>query len=223
MRPLTFETIEMNRDIQGFRRDFVKGALNIEVTPESPIQLFEEWLKTAIEEQVLDANAFNLSTVSPEGFPSSRIVLLKNITQEGLMFFTNFSSKKGKDMEKNPHVAANFFWAQLERQVRIEGSVSKLSEEAANEYFHSRPRESQLAAFTSAQSQEVENRETLEARFQENKARFEGKEIPKPTHWGGYKISPQYFEFWQGRAGRLHDRIVYELTDNRWVKSRIQP
>ena len=213
----------MNRDIQNFRRDFVKGVLNVEVTPNSPVPLFKEWLQTAIDEKVLDANALTLSTVSKSGQPSSRIVLLKDITEEGLVFYTNFSSKKGEEMAQNPQVALNFFWAPLERQVRIEGIVKKVSEEESNQYFQSRPRESQLAAYTSEQSKSVENRETLEARFQENKKQFEGKEIPKPLHWGGYKVEPTYFEFWQGRAGRLHDRVVYQLDDSQWSKSRIQP
>lgn len=213
----------MNRDIQSFRRDFVKGALNVDVTPDSPVTLFKEWLQTAIDEKVLDANALTLSTVSKLGQPSSRIVLLKDITDEGLVFYTNFSSKKGEEMAQNPQVALNFFWAPLERQVRIEGVVEKVSEEESNQYFQSRPRESQLAAYTSEQSKSVENRETLEARFSENKMQFEGKEVPKPLNWGGYRVKPNYFEFWQGRSGRLHDRVVYQIDINQWNKFRIQP
>jgi pyridoxamine 5'-phosphate oxidase len=163
-----------------------------------------------------------LSTVGHDHKPAGRIVLLKHVN-EGFSFFTNYHSRKGAELAHHGHASLTFFWGELERQVRIEGNVHKMSEVLSSEYFHQRPRESQLGAWVSDQSSRVESREYLEQRYAELAKQYEGKEIPKPAHWGGYELIPDYFEFWQGRPSRLHDRIVYEKAGQRWERYRLAP
>lgn len=170
-----------------------------------------------------DYNAFCLSTIGADGFPQSRIVLLRESDPDGLVFYTNYQSEKGREIMANPNVGMTFFWPQLERQLRISGQAEVISPESSDAYFASRPRASQIGAWCSPQSKEIESRSELDARVTEYELQFEGKAVPRPPHWGGFKINPHRFEFWQGRASRLHDRIVYEWKDGRWEKKRIAP
>jgi pyridoxamine-phosphate oxidase len=165
-----------------------------------------------------------LATASPSGKPSARIVLLKGFNQGGFIFYTNYLSRKGKEITKNPQGAITFFWGELERQVRIEGTIEKLSKHDSERYFHSRPKGSQIGAVVSPQSQEIEGRDELEKKWNELEAEYEGKDVPKPSFWGGYILNPQLVEFWQGRPSRLHDRILFKKTDKKtWKKVRLAP
>lgn len=195
------------------------GALN----PDPLLQL-EAWLDDARTAGMIEPHAMALATATPDGHPSSRIVLYKGPWQGGLTFYTCFGSRKGREMEINPFVAATFWWDQLERQVRIEGRVSVLPATVSREYFYQRPRESQLSAYTSRQSEVVESREALDARLQANQSRFEGQDIPFPSNWGGYALLPERIEFWQGRLGRAHDRLLYRRCQlRRWTIERLEP
>ena len=170
-----------------------------------------------------DANAMTLTTVDAMGRPSSRMVLIRKLDQRGVVFYSNYTSKKSLDINENPNVAVNFFWPWLERQVRVEGTVVRLPEAESDAYFKSRPRESQIGAWASTQSEEMTSRDQLEKRAEEFALRFEGQEVPRPEFWGGFIIQPNMFEFWQGRASRLHDRIKYEPFENRWKFKRLFP
>lgn len=188
----------------------------------NPLKQFEKWFEEVLASGLEEPNAMVLSTVN-EGKPSARIVLLKDL-DSGFKFFTNYGSKKGQEMEENPQVALTFFWKELERQVRIEGLVEKVSADESDEYFKSRPRGSQIGAWVSHQSAAIASREVLEATNAELEARFEGKEIQRPDHWGGYRVIPTYIEFWQGRPSRLHDRLAYtKKEDNSWKIERLSP
>jgi pyridoxamine 5'-phosphate oxidase len=206
------------------RKDYTKHMLVEADCPSSPFKLLDEWLLDAHSESE-DANAFTLSTVNENGQPSSRIVLLRSLTELGVVFYTNYDSQKGNEMSQNPMVSINFFWPWIERQVRIGGNVTKVPSEISDAYFKSRPRKSQIGAIASAQSKELKVRETLENRVIELTSEFEGRDIPRPENWGGYIVTPSYFEFWQGRASRLHDRIRYDVLaeDYNWSISRLYP
>ena len=200
--------------------DFLKGELNDYLT--DPMLMFKKWYQEAHEKNCMSPHAMSISTVSPKGQPSSRMVYMKEILEEGFIFYSNFKSRKGTNLVTNPKIAALFFWGCTEQQVRIEGEVEKVPTEISDDYFASRPRVSQIGAWASEQSSEIENRQTLEDRV----AHFEAKypnEVPRPNHWGGYLIKPAYFEFWQGRLGRLHDRICYTLESDNWNTTRIAP
>ncbi len=209
----------MLRDI---RNSYEKYKLDEKELNSSPIALFEEWLDEAILKKVVEPTVMVLSTVS-NGIPDSRVVLLKELTQEGFIFHTNYHSLKGEQLSKNPNVSLNFFWAEMERQVRVKGIASKLSAKQSKEYFESRPRDSQLGACASNQSQEIENREKLEEQFVQIEKTFEGKEITMPDYWGGYLVKPFEIEFWQGRANRMHDRISFYQDKKEWCFKRLQP
>ena len=213
----------MSTTIADLRKEYTQNALELtEVNPD-PIVQFQQWFEEAQSAQVPEPNAMNLATVSPEGQPTSRIVLLKGV-QEGFIFYSNYESHKGKAIAQNRYVALTFFWPELERQIRIEGQAEKISEAQSTAYFHSRPRGSQIGAWTSPQSEIVEDRSVLTQRQEAYTREFEGKEVPKPDHWGGYQVLPDRIEFWQGRPSRLHDRILYTLQkDDSWKIQRLAP
>ncbi len=214
----------MNRDIADIRRDYQLASLDEATSMEHPMDQFTIWWNDAIESNIDEVNAFVLSTVKANGAPASRVVLLKGYTPEGFVFFTNYDSAKGSQVEAHPHVAMNFFWKELERQVRITGTIKKVSKEESETYFHSRPIGSQLGAWSSPQSRIIPDRAFLEDLVAENTEKFKEGIIPLPPDWGGYIIHPTEIEFWQGRSSRLHDRLQYSLHDNgHWVKVRLAP
>ena len=207
------------------RKEYKSHALDESHTSESPFEQFELWMKEALASEVPEPTAMNLSTINLLGRPSSRIVLLKGMELGGFVFYTNYQSDKGKDMEKTPFAALNFHWVEMERQVRIEGRVEKVPVAVSDEYFNSRPRGSRLGAHVSNQSQPIEGREVLEKRYEELLAQYgEDKPIERPEHWGGYVVIPDAIEFWQGRPSRLHDRILYTQDENGvWARKRLAP
>jgi len=208
--------------INSLRHDFTKQTLDKKDVNSSPIVQFEKWFKEAVDAKVHEPNAMGLSTVSTDGKPSSRIILLRNFDEQGFVFYTNYNSRKGGEINENPHAALLFFWPELERQVRIEGVLIKQTAEESNKYFESRPRESKLGAWTSEQSKSIDSRDVLDQAYIENSNKYPG-EVPRPSFWGGYLLKPTYFEFWQGRASRLHDRIVYSQEQNNWMIERLSP
>jgi pyridoxamine 5'-phosphate oxidase len=212
------------KSLADIRQDYSKASLDKKDVKLNPIDQFNHWFSEAIQSQVTEPNAMTLSTVTEDGRPSGRIVLLKGIENGKFIFFTNFQSQKGRELEKNPSCALTFFWPDLERQVRIEGVAARLNDSAAEQYFQSRPRASQIGAWSSPQSSIIENREILEARVKEMEKKFEGKEVlPKPHQWGGYEVDPFEIEFWQGRRSRLHDRMLYTKADGKWSIHRLAP
>ncbi len=215
----------MNKeDIENLRHDYSAATLTEKEVKQDPIKQFDKWFNEAVTANIHEPNAMTLATATNDGRPSARIVLLKGFNNDGFMFYTNYLSRKGKEMAKNPLVSVVFFWGGLERQVRIEGIIEKLSREQSEAYFHSRPKKSQLGAVASAQSQEIEGRKELEAKMAELEIQYADKEVPKPSYWGGYIIKPRIVEFWQGRRSRLHDRIVYKKIDNNnWKIVRLAP
>ncbi len=209
------------KSIKDLRTDYQKSELNVNDLTEEPITLFQQWLSQAITYSN-DANAFVLSTVNSNGVPSSRVLLLRDATEKGFSFFTNYSSRKSQEIEVNPNVCMNFFWPEMERQVRINGSISRLSEQESDDYFNSRPYESRIGAWCSPQSQVIESREVLVNKIQELKKKYPN-EVPRPENWGGYTIVPNEIEFWQGRASRLHDRFLYNKEGENWTINRLAP
>jgi pyridoxamine 5'-phosphate oxidase len=206
------------------RREYSKQQLNESAVDKDPIKQFELWFSEAVKSEVPEPNAMTLSTVSPGGFPSGRIVLLKGIQDKGFVFYTNYQSAKARDMEKNAVVALTFFWSELERQVRIQGTVKKVSRETSENYFKSRPRDSQVGAWASPQSAPIKSREILEERKKKIIERFSNeKSLPLPNQWGGYHVEPFLIEFWQGRPSRLHDRVLYTREKAAWKISRLAP
>lgn len=209
--------------VEALRREYTRDGIDPGKVRQNPVDQFAIWFKDAVDANLPDANAMTLSTSNAFAKPSGRIVLLKGFDEEGFRFYTNYQSRKGIELQENPLAAICFFWSLLERQVRIEGTVEKVSREKSEEYFHKRPRESQLSAWISRQSTQVKSRETLEEAFEEAKKKFDGKEIPLPDYWGGYQLHPSMFEFWQGRPGRLHDRICYVKVNGSWIIKRLSP
>lgn len=205
------------------RKDYDKGGLVEADLHADPVQQFRHWMNEALIAQLVEPYAMTLATVTPEGQPSARIVLLRGADQSGFQFFTNYLSRKGHDIEKNSRGALLFYWAELERQVRIEGTIARTEDAVSDHYFVMRPRPSQIAAVASAQSEVIADRGVLEKRVAELTAELEGKPVPRPPHWGGYTLKPDCVEFWQGRPNRLHDRLRYRWDKTRWVIERLSP
>lgn len=210
-------------DIHDLRRDFTLKTLDEKELSDNPLISFEQWFKEAIQAEVKEPSAMNLATVDSFGKPSSRIVLLKEVRYDGFVFFTNYESRKGKELAGNSHCALNFVWHELERQIRIEGIAEKLSSEDSDKYFEVRPSKSKLGAWTSPQSEAIPDRAYLETLYNDFDQQFSGKEITRPGNWGGYIVRPQLIEFWQGRSNRLHDRIQFRLEKGNWIKERLAP
>lgn len=216
----------MSINMQSYRKVYAKASLDESDVLESPISQFIVWLKEAEESKTIEeVNAMTITTVNAEGRPKSRVVLLKQVSQEGFEFYTNYKSNKAKDIAENPQVCLSFFWPSLERQIHIVGRAEKLSEEASKAYFNSRPKGSQLGAWVSPQSEPIPNRKFLEDRLSVLEVDYADKdEVPKPDFWGGYLVKAFEIEFWQGRPNRLHDRIVYKRTENEtWTINRLAP
>ena len=213
----------MEKKISQLRENYTRGGIEDSNLPGDPVVMLRRWVDEAISCEADEPNAMSLATVSPDGKPNVRVVLLKGIEESAIHFYTNYGSQKGKELSLNPHAAVAFWWPELERQVRIRGPVEKLGREESDMYFQTRPRESQIGAWVSEQSSAIESREALKQKVEDVSARFEGKEVPIPEFWGGYSIGIEEIEFWQGRPGRLHDRILYEIKDGDWGKKRLQP
>jgi len=213
----------MNSDLTDYRKTYTQNELLEGNTPENPLELFSKWFKE-VEDMggVEEPNAMSINTIGLDGFPKTRIVLLKKYDAKGFVFYTNYDSEKGRSIIENPKVCLSFFWPNLERQVIIKGIAKKEEESLSTTYFHSRPRGSQIGAWTSPQSKKIVSREVLIQKEKELIDQFEGKEIPKPPHWGGFVVKPESIEFWQGRPNRLHDRILYKNSSN-WSKVRLAP
>lgn len=209
-------------DLADIRRDFAADGLSRSEISADPFEQFAAWMNDALAGNILDPNAMTVTTVGEDNRPSARVVLLKKFGADGFVFFTNYLSKKGRDLDTNPNTSFNFFWPQLNRQIAIHGRAQKTSRSDSEKYFKSRPVDSQLAAWASAQSSEIASREVLETRFNEVREKY-GDDVPLPPFWGGFILTPDKFEFWQGRQNRLHDRIVYTLDGDTWRISRLSP
>lgn len=209
--------------IADLRKDYSRASLTEADVNPNPVDQFSKWLHEAIDAQVPEANAMTVSTATADGRPSSRILLIKDVDQRGFTFFTNYESRKGRELDSNPFASLLFYWIELERQARIEGRVERISDAENDAYFNSRPVKSRLGAIASAQSRPVASREVLEARVQEVEKQY-GDHPVRPPQWGGYRLVPDYLEFWQGRPSRLHDRIAYlRQADGSWQIQRLQP
>ena len=206
------------------RREYSKFSLDTATVLADPIDQFQKWFDESLKAEIPEPNAMTLATVNDMGRPSSRIVLLKGIEAKQFIFYTNYLSKKGKELENNPACALTFFWPELERQIRIEGITDRVDAPTSDAYFRSRPRGSQIGAWASPQSSVISERKLLDERSEKMEAKFKGLEqLPRPNQWGGYKVIPFLIEFWQGRTNRLHDRIQYTLTDGVWQIQRLAP
>jgi pyridoxamine 5'-phosphate oxidase len=204
------------------RKTYARTELHEEQVCSDPIEQLRRWLDDALQADVAEPNAMAVSTCA-NGQPSSRMVLLRRLDAGGLVFYTSYFSRKGRELQDNPRAAALFYWPQLERQVRVEGAVHQVADEESDAYFASRPRGHQIGAWASEQSEPVENRELLDQRMRDYEQRFDGEEIPRPHSWGGYAIVPERLEFWQGRPNRMHDRLEFTRTQGSWSMRRLQP
>tara|TARA_R110000782_G_scaffold176987_2_gene267922 strand:- start:95 stop:745 length:651 start_codon:yes stop_codon:yes gene_type:complete len=215
----------MQKDLSGYRKSYEKSALMEDSISDNPLQLFQTWFyEVEKSDSVDEPNAMTVSTVGLDGFPKSRVVLLKKYTYEGFIFYTNYNSEKGLAIANNPKICISFFWPNLERQIIIKGTAEKLAKNLSDGYFESRPVGSKLGALVSDQSTVIESRTILEAKLSQLEKEYSGKEIERPEHWGGYLVRPVSIEFWQGRPNRLHDRIRYTLTDDfDWRMERLAP
>ena len=213
----------MDREVAALREEYTRtGLAEADVVPD-PVVQFRAWFRDALAADLHEPNAMTLATTTPDGGPSARTVLLKGYDERGFVFYTNYEGRKARELEANPTCALLFYWGELERQVRIEGRASRLSTEVSDAYFLSRPRGSRLGAWASEQSRPVEDRSVLEERVKALEAEYEGREIPRPPFWGGYRVEPEVIEFWQGRENRLHDRLVYRRSEGEWTIERLQP
>ena len=210
-------------NIRDIRQEYTLGGMDDSYLGANPIDLFDRWFREAVNAGINEPSAMALSTLGTDGYPQSRIVLLKGYGEEGFSFFTNYESQKGNALAQYPKASLLFFWPDLQRQIRITGNVEKTSVEESEEYFRSRPRGSRLGAWTSEQSQEIPSRKTIEERYEAFDRKFQEDDIPKPPHWGGYRLTPLTFEFWQGRESRLHDRISFRKENRKWKTARLAP
>jgi len=215
----------MEKDLSDYRKSYEKGELLLNNVPENPIELFRDWfIEVDTHFNVEETNAMTISTLGLDGYPKSRVVLLKKYTHEGFIFYTNYNSEKGKAIADNPNVCLSFFWHTAERQIIIKGKAEKIAENLSDGYFESRPRGSQLGAIASNQSEVINDRQVLEEKLKALELQYEGKDIERPKEWGGYMVKPVELEFWQGRPNRLHDRIRYQLQDDyNWKIDRLSP
>ncbi|MFM7216966.1 MAG: pyridoxamine 5'-phosphate oxidase [Bacteroidota bacterium] len=214
----------MSTSLKNIRTDYVAFELDEAHVDRHPFRQFERWMRHAIDARVEEPNAMTVATTGSDGHPDARVVLLRDLDKKGFVFFTNFRSRKGRELRANRRVCINFFWPELQRQVRIRGKVEKVSSRASDLYFQSRPRQSQIGAWASLQSESMVQRSELEERFVMFERKFAGKKVPRPSFWGGYRVVPDHIEFWQGRPSRLHDRIAYDRQRNgRWKLSRLYP
>lgn len=210
-------------EIQNLRQDYKSAMLTDKDANLDPIIQFNKWFEEALTANIYEPNVMTLATADKNGKPSARVVLLKGMDAAGFTFYSNYLSRKGKEMKRNPQACLVFFWPELERQVRIEGRIEKLDKETSEAYFHSRPKASQIGAVVSPQSQPIPNRVELEQKAAAYAIEYAEKEIPKPAHWGGYILKPTMIEFWQGRESRLHDRLAYQLIEKKWRRERLAP
>ena len=209
--------------IADLRKNYTQAGLLESEIVANPFEQFKLWFEQAVAADILEPNAMTVATVTDQGKPSARIVLLKDFDDRGFVFYTNYNSQKGVELQNCPHAALVFLWGDLERQVRIEGKIEFVSESEATGYFHSRPASSQLGAWASDQSTVIADRSILEQKLQQLEAEYQDRQIPKPPHWGGVRVIPQEIEFWQGRPSRLHDRLRYQLVEGRWQIDRLAP
>ena len=205
------------------RQEYAAGSLNETNMPQNPMEEFNVWLDFAINSGLTEPNAMTVATATPDAKPSARVVLLKEVNDKGFVFFTNYMSRKGRELIVNPEVAIVFDWHDIERQVRVEGRAEKLSEEESEAYFNERPEDAKIGAWASPQSKIVKDRDELEKHLEEIEEQFEDMPVHRPNHWGGYLIRPSVIEFWQGRPSRMHDRIVYYKTEDGWTMHRLAP
>ena len=209
-------------ELQDYRRQYTKGGLREASMPDDPLVLFEQWQRDASAAGLADPTGVVVATVQPDGSIRQRFVLLKGVSEDGFVFFTNYNSDKAAALAQNDRSSMLFPWNELDRQVSVSGKVEKIAESESDAYFAARPRASQIAAWTSQQSQPIASRGALEAQYQATLERFDGSDVPRPPHWGGFRLVPERIEFWQGGEDRLHDRFVYQYT-NGWNRSRLQP
>ncbi len=211
-------------ELKNIRTSYLKDSLELEELSEDPMVMTKKWFQVALDQDIYEANAISLATVNDKDRPSIRTVLLKEIDESGYIFYSNYHSRKGREIQKNPKAAILFFWKELERQIRIEGKIEKTSEANAKAYFQSRPKGSQLGAWASQQSKVLSDRSELDDRLKELRDIYKNREsLPKPAHWGGYRLVPDYYEFWQGRDNRLHDRFEYKQQKEGWLINRLAP
>ncbi len=210
-------------NIADIRKEYRHTHIDETIVGDDPILFFSKWFTEAHKAEIEDVNAMTFCTVDAANKPHARIVLLKGLDEKGFVFFTNYNSAKGKELHSNPHAAIVFYWKELERQVRIEGTIEKVSAQESDDYFQSRPKGSKLGAWSSPQSDTITDRSILDKNHKHYEDKFKEGQIPRPEYWGGYRLIPQTIEFWQGRANRLHDRILFTNDGNNWAKSRLAP
>ena len=213
-----------NHSVSNLRKEYIRGGMKEDDAHPNPIEQFRKWFEEAMAANLHEPNAMTLATTSSSGNPSARVVLLKGLDKRGFVFYTNYEGRKARDLEENPYCALAFYWGELERQVRVEGRASRVSTEESDEYYRSRPRGSQLSAWASEQSRPIMGRDSLEERLRRLEDEYEGRDVPRPPFWGGYRVEPEAIEFWQGRENRLHDRLLYRCSgDGGWSMDRLQP